>query len=62
MTINLQFIFITSLISKKTKWLPNERKIMFKSISMAGACSSFKPSLSPSAFKSKINELLLASS
>ena len=37
-------IFITSLISKKKiKWLPNERKIMFESISMAGACSLFKP-------------------
>ena len=43
MTINLQFIFITSLTSKKNKWLPNERKIMFKRISMAGDCSSFKP-------------------
>ena len=28
---------------KKTKWLPNERKIMFESISMAGACCFFKP-------------------
>ena len=28
---------------KKNKWLPNERKIMFKSIGMAGACSLLKP-------------------
>ena len=43
MTINLQYFLITSLISKqKSKWLPNERKIMFESISMAGACSLFK--------------------
>ena len=28
---------------KKPKWLPNGRKIMFESISMAGACSLFKP-------------------
>ena len=29
---------------KRTKWLPNERKIMFERISMAGACRRlFKP-------------------
>ena len=40
MTISLQSIFISSLISEKNhKWLPNERKkIMFESINMAGAC------------------------
>ena len=26
MAINLQYIFMSSLISEKNKWLPNERK------------------------------------
>ena len=46
MTISLQSIFISSLISeKKHKWLPNERKkIIFESINIAGACRRlFKP-------------------
>ena len=43
MTINLKFIFITRVISKETEVVSNERKIMFESNSMAGACSLFKP-------------------
>ena len=45
MAINLQYSFMSSLISEKNKWFPNERKkIMFESIIMAGACRRlFKP-------------------
>ena len=46
MTINLQSIFISSIISeKKTSGCKmKEKKIMFESISMAGACRRlFKP-------------------
>ena len=45
MAINLQSIFISSLISEIYKWLSNERKKdMFESISMAEACRRlFKP-------------------
>ena len=36
---------------KRTKWLPNERKIMFEGISMAGACRRlFKPLFKPYLF------------
>ena len=45
MTVNLQYIFMSSLISEKNKWLSNERKrIIFESIGMAGALRRlFKP-------------------
>ena len=43
MTINLQSIFISSLISEKNKWFLNKRKkVMFGNISMGGACRLFK--------------------
>ena len=40
MTVNLQSIFISSLNSEKKMWSSDEKKTMFESIRMAGACRS----------------------
>ena len=58
MTINLQFIFITSLISKKkTSGCQMKEKSCLKASAWLELAVYLN--LLPSAFKSKINELLL---